>query len=55
GIQKATIQSPRGTYKMSRAGNPIQDIYLREVKNKENRVLKVAIKGLADPAKGCKL
>jgi len=47
--------SPRGVWKMSKAHNPIQDIYLRQVKNGENVVLGVAAKALEDPAAGCKL
>jgi branched-chain amino acid transport system substrate-binding protein len=52
----ATISdSPRGSWKMSKAHNPIQDIYLRQVKNGENLVLGIAAKALEDPAKGCKM
>ncbi len=52
----ATISdSPRGSWTMSKAHNPIQDIYLRQVKNGENLVLGIAAKALEDPAKGCKM
>ena len=54
-IRNATINSPRGTFTLSKAGNPVQDIYLREVKGEDNVPVKVAVKALADPAKGCKL
>ena len=54
-VQKATIDSPRGPFTMSRAHNPVQDIYLRKVDGKENKVVGVAAKALADPARGCKL
>lgn len=54
-MQGATIDSPRGTFKLSTAGNPIQDIYLREVQGLKNQVIGVAAKALADPARGCKL
>ena len=37
------------------AGNPVQDIYLREVKGNYNEFRSVAVKALADPARGCKL
>nr|WP_235548668.1 ABC transporter substrate-binding protein [Noviherbaspirillum sp. Root189] len=50
----ATIDSPRGKFTLSPAHNPIQDIYLREVKGINNEVKGVAIKALADPARGCK-
>jgi branched-chain amino acid transport system substrate-binding protein len=52
----ATIaDSPRGSWTMSKAHNPIQDIYLRQVKNGENLVLGIAAKALEDPATGCKM
>ncbi len=51
----ATIDSPRGTFKLSKAGNPIQDFYLREAKGDKNVSIGIAVKGLADPARGCKL
>ncbi|MHA1153140.1 MAG: ABC transporter substrate-binding protein [Alphaproteobacteria bacterium] len=52
----ATISdSPRGAWTMSKAHNPIQDIYLRQVKNGENLVLGIAAKALEDPAKGCNM
>ncbi|HEX6361803.1 MAG TPA: ABC transporter substrate-binding protein, partial [Albitalea sp.] len=35
-MRKATIDSPRGKFTISRAGNPVQDIYLREVKGLNN-------------------
>lgn len=54
-IRSATIDSPRGKFTLSAAGNPVQDFYLREVSGKENRVVDVAVKQLADPAQGCKL
>jgi branched-chain amino acid transport system substrate-binding protein len=54
-MHKATIDSPRGKFTLSPAGNPVQDIYLREVKGKNNEFVSVAAKGLADPARGCKL
>ncbi len=47
--------SPRGAWRMSKAHNPIQDIYLRQVRDGENKVLGVAAKALEDPAKGCKM
>jgi len=54
-MEKAKIDSPRGNWTMSRAHNPIQDIYLRKVVGHENKVMGVAYKGLADPARGCKM
>jgi branched-chain amino acid transport system substrate-binding protein len=54
-ILKAKIDSPRGTITISKAHNPIQDIYLREVVGKENKFKSVSSKSLADPARGCNL
>lgn len=54
-ILKAKIDSPRGTFTISKSHNPIQDIYLREVVGKENKFKSVASKSLADPARGCNL
>ena len=55
GMASATIDSPRGSFTLSKAHNPVQDIYLREVKGSENKVVEIVSKGLADPARGCKL
>jgi branched-chain amino acid transport system substrate-binding protein len=40
---------------MSRAHNPVQDIYLRRTENGDNKVVGVAWKALADPARGCRI
>lgn len=55
GMEKAKIDSPRGPFTMSKAHNPIQDIYLRKVEGKVNHEVSIAVKGLADPARGCKM
>ncbi|MGH8857106.1 MAG: ABC transporter substrate-binding protein [Polaromonas sp.] len=55
GMEQAKIDSPRGTFTLSKSHNPVQDIYLRKVENKENKMVSVAAKGLADPARGCRL
>ena len=54
-LEKAKIDSPRGPWVMSRAHNPIQDIYLRRVDGNSNEVIGVAWKALEDPARGCKM
>ncbi len=54
-IEKARIDSPRGPFVVSRQHNPVQDIYLRQVIGKENKVIGVASKALADPGRGCKM
>jgi branched-chain amino acid transport system substrate-binding protein len=52
-LESATLDSPRGPFRFSRAHNPIQDIYVRQVKGGREVVLGVARKALEDPAKGC--
>lgn len=54
-MESAVIDSPRGRWTMSKAHNPIQDIYLRRTENGDNKVIGVAWKALADPARGCKM
>ena len=54
-VEKATIDSPRGPFTLSKAHNPVQDIYLREVHGKSNKVIGVASTLLSDPARGCKM
>ncbi|HEU4457506.1 MAG TPA: ABC transporter substrate-binding protein [Methylibium sp.] len=54
-IEAAQIESPRGPFKLSKAHNPVQDIYIRKVDGKVNQVTGIAIKALADPARGCRL
>jgi len=54
-VEKNKIDSPRGAFTMSKAHNPVQDFYLRQVGSKENKVVNIAVKGLADPARGCKM
>ena len=54
-VEKAKIDSPRGPFSVSKAHNPVQDIYLRQVSGKENKLVGVASKSLADPARGCKM
>jgi branched-chain amino acid transport system substrate-binding protein len=54
-LQKAKIDSPRGAFSLSKAHNPVQDIYLRQVVGKENKLIGVASKSLADPARGCRM
>ena len=54
-MQGAVIDSPRGQWMMSRAHNPIQDIYLRRTEKGDNKVIGVAWKALEDPARGCRM
>ncbi len=55
GMEQAKIDSPRGSFTLSKAHNPVQDIYLRKVENKENKMVGIAAKGLSDPARGCRM
>ena len=54
-VEKNKIDSPRGAFSMSKAHNPVQDFYLRQVGSKENKLVSIASKALADPARGCKM
>jgi branched-chain amino acid transport system substrate-binding protein len=54
-MAKAKIKSPRGPLSFNKAHNPIQNIYLREVKNGRNEFVRIAHENLDDPARGCKL
>ena len=49
----AKIDSPRGMFTLGKNHDPVQDIYLRRVEGKENKVIGVAVKALADPGRGC--
>jgi branched-chain amino acid transport system substrate-binding protein len=51
----AKVDSPRGTFTLGKSHNPVQDIYLRKVEGMENKVAGVAVKGLADPGRGCRM
>jgi branched-chain amino acid transport system substrate-binding protein len=54
-METAKIDSPRGTFTMSKSHNPVQDIYLRKVDKKMNQSIGVAAKALADPSRGCRM
>ena len=54
-MRKTPIDSPRGKYTLSAAGNPVQDFYIREAKGRENVNTGIAVKVLADPARGCRM
>jgi branched-chain amino acid transport system substrate-binding protein len=54
-MRKVTVDSPRGKFTISPAGNPVQDMYVREAKGVNNEYRSVAVKALADPARGCKM
>ncbi|MDP4299655.1 ABC transporter substrate-binding protein [Leptothrix discophora] len=54
-MEAARIDSPRGPFTLSKAHNPVQDFYLRQVVGKVNKNVGLAAKGLADPARGCRM
>ena len=54
-LESAVIDSPRGKWTMSKAHNPVQDIYLRVVEKGENKVVGVAAKALSDSGAGCRM
>jgi len=54
-MRNMTVPSPRGDFTFSKAHNPIQNVYLREVQSGINRVIDVAMPDLEDPARGCNM
>jgi branched-chain amino acid transport system substrate-binding protein len=54
-VTTAKIDSPRGAFTIGASHNPVQDMYLRQVSGKDNKVIGVATKSLADPGRGCKM
>jgi branched-chain amino acid transport system substrate-binding protein len=57
-MEKETIDSPRGKWRLSKAHNPVQDIYLRKVVGDQNKYVSVAVKALDDDpamASACKM
>jgi branched-chain amino acid transport system substrate-binding protein len=51
----AKIDSPRGPLSFTKAHNPVQHVYLREVRNGRNEFVSIAHENLADPARGCRI
>ncbi len=54
-MASAKIDSPRGDFTLTKGHNPVQDMYLRKVEGKDNKMIGIAVKKLADPARGCKM
>ena len=54
-MESARIDSPRGPFTLSKAHDPVQDIYLRKVVGTQNKFEGVAVKALAEPSPGCKM
>jgi branched-chain amino acid transport system substrate-binding protein len=53
-MRAAKIDSPRGPMSFNKAGNPIQNVYLREVRNGKNELISIAGASVDDPARGCR-
>uniref|UniRef100_Q07U79 Extracellular ligand-binding receptor n=1 Tax=Rhodopseudomonas palustris (strain BisA53) TaxID=316055 RepID=Q07U79_RHOP5 len=51
----AKIDSPRGPLSFNKAHNPIQNIYLREVRHGRNELVAIAQAAVNDPARDCRL
>ncbi|GGC49200.1 ABC transporter substrate-binding protein [Chelatococcus reniformis] len=51
----ARLDSPRGPVTFNKAHNPIQNIYLRDVRNGINAYVAVAQANVDDPARGCRI
>ena len=54
-METTKVDSPRGAFTLGKSHNPVQDFYLRKVEGKEYKVVGVAVKGLADPGRGCRM
>ena len=54
-MESAKIDSPRGAFTLSKAHDPVQDIYLRKVVGTQNKFEGVAVKALAEPSPGCRM
>lgn len=52
-MEAVEFDSPRGRWTFSKSHNPVQDVYLRQVRNGDNSVVGVAQKAVADPGTGC--
>ena len=54
-IVAAKIDSPRGAFTIGASHNPVQDMYLRQVVGRDNKVIGIATRALADPGRGCRM
>lgn len=54
-MRAAKLESPRGPLSFNRAGNPVQNVYLREVRNGRNELISIAGQSVDDPARGCRI
>ena len=54
-MAKASFKSPRGPFRLSSSHNPIQNFYLRELKDGSNVLVKTVATEFPDLMTGCKL
>jgi branched-chain amino acid transport system substrate-binding protein len=54
-LESVRLDSPRGPFRFSKAHNPVQNVYVRQVKDGREVVLGVAQKDAEDPAFGCQM
>ena len=54
-LEQVRFDSPRGSFRFSKAHNPVQNVYVRQVKNGKEAVVGVALKDAEDPAAGCSM
>src|SRR5216684_71222 len=54
-LEAVQFESPRGPFRFSKAHNPVQNVYVRQVKGGREIVLGVAQKDAEDPAFGCQM
>jgi len=54
-LESARTDSPRGPFRFSKAHNPVQNVYVRQVKGGKEVVLGIAQKDADDPAFGCQM
>jgi branched-chain amino acid transport system substrate-binding protein len=52
-LESVRLESPRGPFRFSKAHNPVQNVYVRQVKGGREIVVGVAQKEAEDPAFGC--
>ena len=54
-LEAARTDSPRGPFRFGKTHNPVQNVYVRQVKGGREQVLGVAQKEADDPAFGCSM
>jgi branched-chain amino acid transport system substrate-binding protein len=54
-LESTRLESPRGPFRFSKTHNPVQNVYVRQVKDGREAVLGVAQKDAEDPAFGCSM